>query len=698
MDQKQLEIIPYTEWYVKEGSFNIDPLLNAWIKKLSWALENGFEGLRFNGNASWPSKEDWDDMVKYDAELDKIISQSNIITLCAFPLDQSGANQIIDAVNNHHFALIKREGDWTLVESSTHRNTRKTLERVKEREKFFVDAIKYSAQPFAVRYYNNELLLVNKALEELTGYTREELEKDDQLGILTPEEFQEIEHEKLDELHKTGTPVRFEKEYIRKDGTRVPVELLVHLARNDDRSPLYHYAFITDITERKKAEEQNKKLLKKEQNLTLELKAFNRALQKQKEYLVNFNQKLQEREDMLNRSQRIAKLGSWELDLRNNRLSWSDEVYRIFGLEPQEFKATYEAFLETVHPEDRKTVDETYTGSLHENMDSYEIEHRVINKSTGEIRTVQEKCTHFRDESGEIVRSIGMIHDITDRKRIEEHKQELLEMEKQLTEELSATNEELMATSEELRTSNEELIITQTHLRDMVRRLKISNKELEQFAYVASHDLQEPFRMVGSFTQLLKRRYQGKLDEDADDYIDFIVDGAQRMKDLIDDLLAFSRLNTQAKEFEPVKMDVTLSDVLANLKSAITYNKAEISYDQLPVIHGDPSQINQLLQNLIANAIKFKGDNPPNIHIYARELDRQWLFGVEDKGIGIDPMYQEQIFRIFKRLHTRDEYEGTGIGLAICKRIVEMHSGEIWVESELEKGSTFYFKLPKVTN
>ncbi len=202
--------------------------------------------------------------------------------------------------------------------------------------------------------------------------------------------------------------------------------------------------------------------------------------------------------------------------------------------------------------------------------------------------------------------------------------------------------------------------------------------------------------MVGSFTQLLKRRYKGKLDEDADDFIDFIIDGAQRMKDLIDDLLAFSRLNTQAKEFEPVLMDVALSDVLNNLKTSISYNKAQITYDKLPAVNGDPSQMNQLLQNLIANAIKFCGDEPPQISISSQDLGDQWLFCVEDKGIGIQPQYQEQIFSIFKRLHTREEYEGTGIGLAICKRIVERHNGKIWVESEFGKGSNFYFKLPKV--
>ena len=696
LDKKQIEIIPYDEWYIEDGGFTSGRVLNGWVEKLDKALDRGYEGLRVTGNTFWLEKENWDDFVDYEEKLDKVIGRLQIMAVCTYPLENCDANEIIDVVNNHQFTLIKRGGDWTLVENTRHKKTRETLEKVKEREKFFANAIEFSAQPFSVEYPDGRLVMANQAFEGLIGYTGEELDKTDRSKTLTPEEFWEKEQVKLEELNTTGRPVRYEKEYIRRDGTRVPVERLVHLIRNEDGTPQYYYSFVTDINKRKKTQRQNLKLLENEQQLAAELKASNKALEQQKEYLVKFNQKLQESEDMLNRSQKIAKLGSWELDLVNNHLFWSDEVYRIFGLQPQEFAATYEAFLERVHPDDRKEVDETYNSSLHENRDGYEIVHRAVKKCTGEVRTVQEKCTHFRDESGQIIRSMGMVHDITERQKAEEHKQELLEMEKQLTEELSATNEELMATTEELKTANEELIITQNHLTDMVEKLKTSNRELEQFAYVASHDLQEPLRMVGSFTQLLKRRYKGKLDEDADDYIDFIIDGAQRMKDLIDDLLAFSRLNTQAREFEPVIMDVALNDVLNNLKTSITYNKAQISYDSLPVVKADPSQINQLLQNLIANAIKFCGDEPPRIHISAEELEEQWLFCVKDEGICIDPQYQEQIFRIFKRLHTREEYEGTGIGLAICKRIVERHNGKIWVESELGKGSTFYFELPKV--
>jgi PAS domain S-box-containing protein len=291
--------------------------------------------------------------------------------------------------------------------------------------------------------------------------------------------------------------------------------------------------------------------------------------------------------------------------------------------------------------------------------------------------------------------------DITEEKKAENRKQKMMEKEQQLTEELQSSNEELQATSEELKTTNEELqlqmdfeVEAKRELEEIARKLKVSNKELEQFAYVASHDLQEPLRMVTSFTQLLERQYKGQFDKDADEYIGFIVEGSKRMKYLIDDLLEFSRLNTQAREFESVLLEITLEDVLRNLTPSIKENNVQISHDLLPTIIGDPSQINQLLQNLITNAIKFHGDESPQIHISAEESKGEWIISISDKGIGIDIEHQEQIFRIFKRLHTREKYEGTGIGLAICKRIVEKHNGRIWVESELGKGSTFYFTIP----
>jgi len=231
-------------------------------------------------------------------------------------------------------------------------------------------------------------------------------------------------------------------------------------------------------------------------------------------------------------------------------------------------------------------------------------------------------------------------------------------------------------------------------LRQAITALELSNRDLEQFAYVASHDLQEPLRMVSSFTQLLAKRYQGKLDKDADEFIDYIVAGAERMQALINDLLTYSRVDTRGESFGPIDSEAAFGQAIANLRVAIEEGEAVITHDPLPPLIADNSQIVQLFQNLLGNAIKFHGKEPPRVHVSARQENNKWVFSLRDNGIGIAPEYFDRVFVIFQRLHGREEYLGTGTGLAICKRIVERHGGRIWVESEINKGSTFYFALP----
>jgi len=233
----------------------------------------------------------------------------------------------------------------------------------------------------------------------------------------------------------------------------------------------------------------------------------------------------------------------------------------------------------------------------------------------------------------------------------------------------------------------------ESQLEQTVADLKRSNQELEQFAYVASHDLQEPLRMVASYVQLLARRYRGRLDDDAEEFIGYAVEGATRMQNLINDLLAFSRVGRQDQPFAAVDCEQVVSATLRALQRSIRASGAHITHDPLPTVLGNASQLSQVFQNLLSNALKFHGQRAPRIHVGVEAGEDEWLFRVEDNGIGIEEQYFNRLFVIFQRLHGKREYPGTGIGLAVTKKIVETHGGRIWLESIPGQGTTFYFTL-----
>ncbi|MFW6127398.1 MAG: sensor histidine kinase [Thermodesulfobacteriota bacterium] len=284
------------------------------------------------------------------------------------------------------------------------------------------------------------------------------------------------------------------------------------------------------------------------------------------------------------------------------------------------------------------------------------------------------------------------LEDITERKKAREVlKKACEEMEARVeerTRELALANQELKRKVEE-RQRAEEL------LRQKAQELARSNADLEQFAYLVSHDLQEPLHVASGFLQLLARRYRSQLDDKGQEFIDCTLDSLSRMEQLIKDILDFSRVTTRGKEFAPVDANAVLEQVIKDFSLTIKEKRARITHDALPKVMADQSQLARVFQNLIGNALKFSGDQPPRVHVGARSTDGEWLFWVQDQGIGIDPRHCEGIFLMFQRLHSREEYPGTGIGLAICKKIVERHGGRIWVESEPGRGSTFYFTIPR---
>jgi light-regulated signal transduction histidine kinase (bacteriophytochrome) len=341
-----------------------------------------------------------------------------------------------------------------------------------------------------------------------------------------------------------------------------------------------------------------------------------------------------------------------------------------------------------IHREDREFVTQSVNEALNENV-PYSIDHRVV-LPDGSERIVHERADITYDENCKPIKMIGTVQDITERKNTES---ELAKYRKHLEDLVEKRTSELKKVNESLRGEIAERKQTQEKLNKTLGELELSNKELEQFAYVASHDLQEPLRKVRNFTELLAKRYKNHLDGKADKFIDYIVDGVIRMQGLISDLLSYSRLDTQGKELNLTDSTQVFAQVLDNMQIAIDKSGAKITHDPLPTVMADAMQLGQLFQNLIGNSIKFCDNGAIHIHIAAEKKNNECVFSVCDNGIGIEAEYAERIFEIFQRLHSQSDYPGTGIGLAICKKIVERHGGRIWMKSEPEKGATFYFTL-----
>lgn len=343
----------------------------------------------------------------------------------------------------------------------------------------------------------------------------------------------------------------------------------------------------------------------------------------------------------------LAEEGIWLIDSKARTTYVNQAMARMLGY--SELEMFGRALFDFMDEEGKQSANDQSDRRKQGMAERHEL--RLKSKDGKDVWTYM-STSPVMDEKGNLLSSCALVYNITDRKEIE---RQML----QITEDL-----------------------------------KRSNEDLEQFAYVASHDLQEPLRAVTSYTQLLAQRYQGNLDAKADKYINYIVDGASRMQQLINDLLAYSRLGTRAQEFEAADCNAAVQQSLSNLQIAIAEKNAVITYESLPTVMADEFQLVQLFQNLIGNAIKFCRQDVPIIHIAAIMQDHEWLFSVRDNGIGIDPEYADRIFIIFGRLHSRREYSGTGIGLAICQRIVERHGGRIWVESQSGEGATFYFTIP----
>jgi PAS domain S-box-containing protein len=507
---------------------------------------------------------------------------------------------------------------------------------LKESEKKFRETFENATIGISLTGIDGSLIKVNRTLSEIIGYSKEELKSIKYADIIHPDDLKRNKSLIKSLLESKNGKARFEERYVHKDGHVLWGDVNTFLLRENGK-PIYFITHIQDITERKKMEES-----------------------------------LRRKGAELAEAQRVTKTGSWNFDLVSGKIRWSEELYRIFELQKSEFNGKYESFICNVHPEDRELVYKTNEDAK-EKGTIFDIEYRIVT-SGGAIKVVREIGYPTKDNSGKVVRLFGTAQDITERKNIEEKLKEAHD--------------------------NLELKVKERtyELNKAIEELKRSNNELKQFAYVSSHDLQEPLRTIASFTQLLERRYKGQLDSDADEFMEYIVDASVRMKQQINDLLDYSRISTEGKEFKLVNTNLILSQAIFNLKSSIDENNAEITYGALPDVVADGDQLRRVFQNLVGNAIKYKRANEiPEIHISAYEDSRtnEYVFSVSDNGIGIEKHYQDKIFQIFQRLHTMDEYQGTGIGLSVVKRVIDRHGGRIWVKSELGNGARFYFTIPK---
>jgi PAS domain S-box-containing protein len=518
---------------------------------------------------------------------------------------------------NTAFLRRREESDWYGVVSTLSDVTAEKAAALglRESEARYRRTFELAASGIAHIGMDRKFIRVNRRLCEILGYSEEELMQLRGKDISHPEDLDVIDLQRPRLYSGEIDAVRLEKRYLRKDRTPVWVAFSMTVERDAEGRPTHEIAVYNDITAQREAEA-----------------------------------RVRESEEVYRQTFQLAASGIAHVGLDGRFLQVNRSLCDILGYSEAELVGR--SVKEVSHPEDKDLTDRERARVHEGEIDSVRFEKRYLRKD-GTPVWVELAVALARDPHGHPQYEIAMFDDITERKHAEQA------------------------------------------LKDAHEELKRSNAELEQFAYVASHDLQEPLRMVSSYTQLVMKRYGERLDSDAREFMNYVVDGAARMKQLIEDLLAYSRVGTKGKDFKPVAVENALKRAVTNLHAAIEESGAQVTHDALPTVDADEVQLAQLFQNLMGNALKFKGSERPHVHVSAVELPNEFQISIKDNGIGIEPQYFERIFMLFQRLHTKGDYPGTGIGLAICKKVVERHGGRIWVESEPGKGSSFNFTLPK---
>ncbi len=500
-------------------------------------------------------------------------------------------------------------------------------ETLRESEQKFRDIFNNSSDAIFIHDPEGNFLEINDIVLERYGYSKEKLLQMTPLDI-DAAEFDESYEDKIKTLKEKGRIV-FEGVHKRKDGSEFPVEVHSRTIEYEGKPAIL--SVVRDISERKQAEA-----------------------------------KLKEQKELLDESQRLANLGSWELNLIDDKLIWSDEVYRIFGLQPREFDATYEAFLESVHPEDREKVTNAYESSLEKGQESYEIEHRIIKKVSGEIRYVNEKCYHIKDDEGNVLKSIGMVQDITKQKKAKEEQKRLFK-----------------------------------ELQKSEKKLRELNASKDKFFSIIAHDLKGPFVSFLHLSESLKENYEFLNEEEIRQSVDTIHKTSRNLYKLLQQLLDWSRVQTNRIDFKPDRFDIyelAINNAMLFQKNAEQKNiTLETMVKPNTLGRFDYQMIDAVIRNLLSNAIKFT-DEGGLVEIKSETLNDGIKITVRDTGVGIDKKHIDKLFSIeeqYVRQGTKKE-RGTGLGLILSKEFVEKNKGKLEVKSEKGKGSTFSFTLPSI--
>jgi PAS domain S-box-containing protein len=638
--------------------------------------------------------------------------------------------------HREHLEELVEERTAQLQQEITER--KKAEEKIKAEKEFSEKLISTANAIIVGLDREHRIQLFSEGAERITGYKAEEVMGKDWFGLffkkeMCPEMVKVWNDAWGKDLHSYTNPI------YSKTGKEIIAQWSNTSIMNEKKEPILVLCIAVDITERKKAEEalsasevRYRRLFESAKDGILILDAETGMIADVNPFLI----------EMLGFShEQLLEKAIWEIgcfrDIASNKAKFMELQrqgyvrHEDLPLETADGRRVEVEFVSNVYTVNHQKViqcnirDITERKKAEEALSASEVRYRrlfesakdgilILDAETGMIADVNPFLIEMLGFSHEqllekAIWEIGCFRDIASNKAkfMELQRQGYVRHEDLPLETTDGRRVEVEFVSNVYTVNHQKVI--QCNIRDITERkraeeklrntlldLERSNKELQQFAYVASHDLQEPLRMVASYTQLLEKRYKDKLDSDANEFIQFAVDGAIRMQRLINDLLIYSRVGTRGKSFEPTDSHAVLGQAIANLSALIEENQAVVTNDDLPPIMVDESQMVQLFQNLIGNAIKFRGDQSPRIHVSAEQKGNEWVFSVKDNGIGIDPQFNERIFVVFKRLHQKEEYPGTGMGLAICKKIVERHGGRIWVKSELEKGSTFYFSIPVI--